>query len=94
MAKVITLEEVQKHKSGKGEDKSVWFVLHDKVYDVTKFLDEVRDKTLVAPHLFSYIEFRKLAFSLHLTVDGVYRKIQVIVYIPPKIPSKVQSATV
>ena len=54
MAKVITLEEVQKHKSGKGEDKSVWFVLHDKVYDVTKFLDEVRDKTLVAPHLFSY----------------------------------------
>jgi len=40
MAKVITLEEVQKHKSGKGEDKSVWFVLHDKVYDVTKFLDE------------------------------------------------------
>ena len=41
MAKVITLEEVQKHKSGKGEDKSVWFVLHDKVYDVTKFLDEV-----------------------------------------------------
>jgi len=40
MAKVITLEEVQKHKSGKGEDKSVWFVIHDKVYDVTKFLDE------------------------------------------------------
>ena len=37
MAKVITLEEVQKHKSGKGEDKSVWFVLHDKVYDVTNF---------------------------------------------------------
>jgi len=40
MAKVFTLEEVQKHKSGKGDDKSVWFVLHDKVYDVTKFLDE------------------------------------------------------
>ena len=44
MAKVITLEEVQKHKSGKGEDKSVWFVIHDKVYDVTKFLDEVGER--------------------------------------------------
>lgn len=40
MAKVFTLEEVQKHKSAKGEEKSVWFVIHDKVYDVTKFLDE------------------------------------------------------
>ena len=41
MAKVITLAEVQKRKTGKGEDDSgVWFVLHDKVYDVTKFLDE------------------------------------------------------
>ena len=39
MAKVITLEEVQKHRSGEGEDKNVWFVIHDKVYDVTKFLD-------------------------------------------------------
>ena len=44
MAKVITLEEVQKHKSGKGEDKSVWFVIHDKVYDVSAFLEDVSGK--------------------------------------------------
>ena len=39
--KVFRLSEVEKHKVGKGADKSVWIVLHDKVYDVTKFLDEV-----------------------------------------------------
>jgi len=31
---------VSKHNVGKGEDKSVWVVIHDKVYDITKFLDE------------------------------------------------------
>lgn len=31
-----TLEEVNKHNDG----KSCWIVLHDKVYDVTKFLEE------------------------------------------------------
>jgi len=39
-ARVIRLEEVSKHNIGKGPDKSVWVVVHDKVYDVTKFLDE------------------------------------------------------
>lgn len=37
-----TLEEVKRHKVAKGEQKDVWIVLHDKVYDVSKFLDEVR----------------------------------------------------
>merc|ERR1712186_94228 len=37
--KVFSLEEVTNHKSS-NEDKSVWMVIHDKVYDVTKFLDE------------------------------------------------------
>ena len=37
--KVFSLEEVTNHKSS-NEDKSIWMVIHDKVYDVTKFLDE------------------------------------------------------
>jgi cytochrome b involved in lipid metabolism len=42
--KRFTLEEIAKHKDPKGESKQVWIVLHDLVYDVTKFLDEVRAK--------------------------------------------------
>ena len=47
MAKTFTLEEVKEHKVSKGPDRSIWIVLHDKVYDVTKFLDEVRFSRLV-----------------------------------------------
>lgn len=39
-AKVFKLEEVKEHNNSKGEDKSIWVVIHDKVYDITKFLDE------------------------------------------------------
>ena len=42
--KVIRLEEVKEHNIGRGADKSVWTVIHDKVYDVTKFLDEVSQR--------------------------------------------------
>lgn len=35
--RVIRMSEVEQHNTG----KSVWIVVHDKVYDVTKFLDEV-----------------------------------------------------
>jgi cytochrome b involved in lipid metabolism len=38
--KIFSLEEVEKHKEASGEDKSIWIVIHDKVFDVTKFLDE------------------------------------------------------
>jgi cytochrome b involved in lipid metabolism len=38
--KKFTLAEVAKHKDPKGESKEVWIVLHDRVYNVTKFLDE------------------------------------------------------
>merc|ERR1712018_189928 len=38
--KTFSLEEVAQHTQGRGEDKSVWTIVHDKVYDVTKFLDE------------------------------------------------------
>merc|ERR1712054_247523 len=38
--KVIRLEEVKAHNIGRGADKSIWTVIHDKVYDITKFLDE------------------------------------------------------
>jgi hypothetical protein len=43
--KRISLEEVSKHKDPKGENKQVWIVIHDHVYDVTKFMDEVRKLT-------------------------------------------------
>lgn len=33
-----TLSDVAKHKS---KEKGIWIVLDNKVYDVTKFLDEV-----------------------------------------------------
>ncbi|KAK2164065.1 hypothetical protein LSH36_69g03040 [Paralvinella palmiformis] len=36
MAKQFTLEEVKKHNTA----KDLWFTIHDKVYDVTKFIEE------------------------------------------------------
>jgi len=39
-ARVYKLEEVKEHNKSKGEDRSIWVVIHDKVYDITKFLDE------------------------------------------------------
>ena len=39
--KVFRLVDVALHNKSKGEDKSIWTVIHDKVYDITKFLDEV-----------------------------------------------------
>ena len=41
--KVFSLEEVKKHVKG-GSEKDIWIVIHDNVYDVTKFLDEVSNK--------------------------------------------------
>ena len=40
MSKVIRMEEVRKHEGGAD---SVWLVIHDKVYDVTTFLDDVSE---------------------------------------------------
>ncbi|OWR50501.1 Cytochrome b5 type B [Danaus plexippus plexippus] len=36
MARQITIEEVKKHK----RKNSVWMIIHDDVYDVTRFLNE------------------------------------------------------
>ncbi|RVE46597.1 hypothetical protein evm_008730 [Chilo suppressalis] len=36
MSKIISLNEVNKHKT----KKSCWMVIHNQVYDVTKFLEE------------------------------------------------------
>ena len=50
--KVFSLEEVKKHVKG-GSEKDVWIVIHDNVYDVTKFLDEVSNKLATCPlHVF------------------------------------------
>merc|ERR1712241_625005 len=38
--KYFSLEEVSNHNKSRGEDRSIWMVIHDKVYDVTRFLDE------------------------------------------------------
>ena len=35
---IYNLEEIKEHNDGRAS----WIVLHDKVYDVTKFLEEVR----------------------------------------------------
>ena len=39
-SKLISMKEVEEHNSMGGQ-KSIWMVIHDKVYDVTNFLDEV-----------------------------------------------------
>ena len=41
--KKFTLAEVAKNKDTKGHTKEVGIVLHDHVYNLTKFLDEVRN---------------------------------------------------
>ena len=38
--KFYRLEEVKAHNITKGENKSLWTVIHDKVYDITEFLAE------------------------------------------------------
>lgn len=40
-SKLISMKEVEEHNSMGGQ-KSIWMVIHDKVYDVTNFLDEVK----------------------------------------------------
>ena len=40
-SKLFSLEEVKEHNTNNQGEKSVWLVIHDKVYDVSKFLDEV-----------------------------------------------------
>jgi len=37
----FSLEEVKLHQKVQGKEKDAWIVLHDKVYDVSKFVDEV-----------------------------------------------------
>ena len=39
--RTITLDEVKDHKSA----SSCWIIIHNKIYDVTKFLDEVGFRT-------------------------------------------------
>lgn len=36
MSRIITKEELSSHKDA----KSIWIAIHDKVYDITKFLEE------------------------------------------------------
>ena len=61
--KVFKLSEVKEHNVSKGEAKSIWVVIHDKVYDITKFLDEVSPGWSPASgsnlHLYSILEARR-----------------------------------
>ena len=43
---VIRMEEVRKHE---GDKESVWFVIHDKVYDVSDFLEDVSERVESVP---------------------------------------------
>ena len=53
--KVFRLTEVAEHNKAKGEDKSIWTVIHDKVYDITKFLDEVHNDDAIQTYFGSSI---------------------------------------
>lgn len=61
--KLISLDEVAKHNEARGDNKSIWLVIHDKVYDVTKFLDEVSMQkviqNVVNVPLYSILEAKK-----------------------------------
>ena len=41
--KLFSLKEVENHNAGGNDSKSIWIVIHDKVYDISSFLDEVID---------------------------------------------------
>ena len=71
--KYYSLEEVADHNKGRGEDKSVWMVIHDKVYDVTKFLDEVK----VIVNVIKSFELKHV-FSLQKSWGFSYVKVQVL----------------
>lgn len=42
MAKKVTFDELKEHK----DSKSLWVAIHDNVYDVTKFMEEVKPLVL------------------------------------------------
>ena len=48
--KVYTLKEVEKHNS----DNDVWMVIHDRVYDLTKFLNEVSSLSTSTAYFFGW----------------------------------------
>lgn len=63
--RIIRQSEVAEHKNTKGGDKSVWITVHDGVYDVTKFLDEVRPISESLMEIFFSQEF----------LEGVWKSI-------------------
>lgn len=62
-SKLISMKEVEEHNSVGGQ-KSIWMVIHDKVYDVTNFLDEVKSYSNL--QLKSLIDNLVIVFRLHL----------------------------
>lgn len=68
----FTWEEVAKHNTG----ESLWLVVHDKVYDVTSFMDEVSGRVLewrlsvrvlcVSISLYSILEGRRYCWRLQV----------------------------
>ena len=68
--KVFSLEEVKKHVKG-GSEKDIWIVIHDNVYDVTKFgllkqvtdfhrFDNIRNEILRNAYIKGRIDFEML----------------------------------
>ena len=68
MSKTFRLSEVAEHNVTKGENKSVWLAIHDKVYDVTKFLDEVREREIERNFFLIFLRGRGISIKL---VDGI-----------------------
>ena len=60
-SKLISMKEVEEHNSVGGQ-KSIWMVIHDKVYDVTNFLDEVKS--------YSNLQLKSLYFKTLLSFFG------------------------
>lgn len=68
--KVFTLEDVRKHN--KPDD--LWIVIHDKVYDLTKFASEVRLHTITCcnSNYYSRTYNSSLSFTILTLIEICY----------------------
>lgn len=69
--KTYSLAEVAKHNS----NKSVWFVIHNNIYDVTEFLNEVsREKVPFRNQTGRLLQVASNFFSVLSSLDVCFRK--------------------
>lgn len=83
MTKQFSLEEVKKHN----DNKSTYIVIHNNVFDVTPFLNEVSDNFDILRHTQIYCIYLRLNYTvLRCTMISVlfrsYQNIDVISKLP------------